>query len=854
MSAKPDILVTRWMILGEWRAHPGRVVTAAIAIAIGVALGLAVHLVNASALSEFSKAVNTVNGEAQLQVRSTTSFGFDEGVYPTVSRLAGVAAVSPVIELEAGADRPGETLTVLGLDVFRAAVVTPSLVARPLTEAGERRGPTPTALLDQDAVFLSDAALQERKVGDQIELAVGDRRASFRIAGALPGVGEGRQLAVLDIATAPVAPGPSGPPAAPGLAACPRRGPRPGDGRCPQRAAAGRPGRESADTQARRSDALSRAYRVNLNMLALMALLTGGFLVYSAQSLSVARRRSQFALLRVLGVRRRGLLRQVLVEGLSVGLVGGLAGVALGVGLAVAALRVLGGDLGGGYFDDARPELVVDPAAAVLFFALGVLTALVGSLVPAREAADAQPAVALKNLGDRIDPRRVPPVWPALALLLAGGLAAFAPAVWEIPLFGYLSMALLLAGGIAATPRLARLLLGPLRRRATGLVGPDLAIKRLWGAPSQAAVALCGVVASTSLMVAMAVMVSSFRGSVEEWLDQVLPADLYLRVEAAGPEGGFRPEDQAALASVTGVGGIYFMRTASLQVAPDKPPVALIARPDGGQGEGAPPMIGKTSPPPPGTIPVYVSEPASWLYGWRTGQRIELPLGEPRAGAAPRFFVAGVWRDYARQHGAVTLDSRDYTRLTGDAARGEASVVLQPGVTPAAAEEALRQALKPDLAARVSVAQPRALRDLALRIFDRSFAVTYGLEGIAILVGLAGVAATVSAQTLARTKEFGMLRHLGVTRRQILSMLATEGVLLGLIGGVAGLTLGLVMGQVLIHVVNPQSFHWTMETRLPILLLASIVAALIASAAVTALAAGRRAVSSDAVRAVREDW
>ena len=148
----------------------------------------------------------------------------------------------------------------------------------------------------------------------------------------------------------------------------------------------------------------------------------------------------------------------------------------------------------------------------------------------------------------------------------------------------------------------------------------------------------------------------------------------------------------------------------------------------------------------------------------------------------------------------------------------------------------------------------RELRALSLQIFDRSFAVTYLLEAIAILVGLAGVAATFSAQTLARTKEFGMLRHIGVLRRQIVAMLATEGALLGAVGVVAGIGLGIAMSQVLIHVINPQSFHWTMETRLPIPLFAAVTVALILAAAGTALLAGQRALSADAVRAVREDW
>jgi putative ABC transport system permease protein len=148
----------------------------------------------------------------------------------------------------------------------------------------------------------------------------------------------------------------------------------------------------------------------------------------------------------------------------------------------------------------------------------------------------------------------------------------------------------------------------------------------------------------------------------------------------------------------------------------------------------------------------------------------------------------------------------------------------------------------------------RDLRALSLRIFDRSFAVTYVLEAIAILVGLAGVAATFSAQTLARTKEFGMLRHIGVLRRQIVAMLAAEGALLGAVGVVAGIGLGIAISQVLIHVINPQSFHWTMETELPSVLFATVAFALIAASAGTALIAGRRALSDDAIRAVREDW
>ena len=218
------------------------------------------------------------------------------------------------------------------------------------------------------------------------------------------------------------------------------------------------------------------------------------------------------------------------------------------------------------------------------------------------------------------------------------------------------------------------------------------------------------------------------------------------------------------------------------------------------------------------------------------------------------FTVAGVWRDYSRQQGAIVIDSKDYSRLTGDTLRDDALVILKRGARIADVQSAIRAAAPSALRSRLSMAEPSTLRNLALSIFDRSFAITYMLEAIAVIVGLAGVATTASAQASARKREFGMLRHIGVGRGQIIGMLGVEGALLGAVGGLVGITLGTAISQVLIHVINPQSFNWTMTTHLPVTLMLSVIMALIAASAVTAMLAGRRAVSIDAVRAVRADW
>ncbi|OYY90315.1 MAG: ABC transporter permease [Sphingomonas sp. 28-66-16] len=832
-------LALRWLIIGEWRAHPVRIALTAVAIAIGVALGFAVHLVNGSALGAFDGALKSVNGAADLHVRATSPLGFDEMLYPKLARAPGVADASPVIFLSARAG--AVRFSLLGIDVLRAAQVTPSLVgmpARGLDRAAE-------TVFAADSLFASPGLLRALKArpGDSLDVTAAGHVARFRISGALPGVGDERPMAVIDIAAAQWHFGRLG-----RLDRIDIKRAANGDDRA---IAALLPRDAVIDTAAdasERGDALSRAYRVNLDMLALVALLTGGFLVFSAQSLSVARRLRAFALVRTLGLPRAAVVATVAIEGLLIGLVGALLGLGLGYALAYGALVSLGGDLGAGYFRDGSVSLRFDPIAACGFFSLGVAVAVLGSALPARLAARAAPAVALRNAGDVIDPRAAVAWLPAAVLIALGGGVALLPPIGALPIGGYLGMALILAGGIAAMPWLARTLLRPLARRPSGPVPIDLAIRHLHGAPVQAATALCGIVASTALMIAMAVMVTSFRGAVDGWLGQILSADLYLRSDG----GGFDRAAQARLAATPGVARIVFSRQLPLTLAADRPPVWLIVRPMAlTGGNPALVLIDHAARLPTGRIPVWVSEPAARLYKWSVGDAVSLPIAGTGQGA---FVVAGIWRDYARQQGAIILADRDYRRLTGDAVRSEAAVMLRPGADAARVGRALVAAVPEGVRQTIDVARPAMLRRFALTLFDRSFAVTYLLEGVAILVGLAGVAATISAQTLARSRDFGMLRHIGVSRGQLIAMLASEGALLGALGAVAGIALGGVLAEVLVHVVNPQSFNWTMETIVPWGSLGLIALALIAAASGTAVLAGRQALSASAVRMVREDW
>jgi len=833
--------VRRSLLLAPLSQHKGRLALSVLAIALGVALGYAVQLVNQAAVNEFEAAVLTLSGEADLAVRGAGA-GFDEGLYPRIAKLPEVAVASPVLEVDARLPGRREPLKILGLDIFRAARIQPFLA-----EGGNGRVPESRLdFLRPDRVFLSAAAAEwlDLKKGDTLSVQVGLRVISLQVAGVL-GDSRRQRFAILDIGAAQAIFLRSG--------FLNRIDLRLRPGADPERLAARLrvdlpPGTliERPDADVERSGSLSRAYRVNLNVLALVALFTGGLLVFSAQALAVVRRRTQLALLRVLGMTRRGLVAMILGEAAIIGALGAIVGIAIGYTTAASVLRHFGAELGAGYFRGLEPTLAFDGPALALFFSLGVLTAVLGSLAPALEAAGAAPALALKAGDEGRAFERLQPVWPGLTVLLAGAALTQAGPVRGLPLFGYAAIALLLIGAVVLMPRIAVLCF-----RAAPLLGPvsaRIGLAQLRGAPGQVGVSLAAIVASVSLMVSMAIMVASFRVSLQEWLERVLPADLYLRTGPGPDTGFFSPADQRAIATLPGIRRVEFLRSQRLIVAADKPPITLLARAVEAEGR-VPPLLGAAHELKPGDAPAaWVSEVASEIYGWRPGAVIELPLGGRRA----RFTVAGVWRDYARQQGAVLIERYQYLRYTGDAYANDAALWLAPGADRASLAREVEARVAGG--ANVEIAGPGEIRDLSLKVFDRTFAVTYALEAVAVIIGLFGLSASFGALVLARRREFGVLRHLGMTRRQIGAMLAAEGFLVSGLGLAVGLALGWLISLVLIHVVNRQSFHWGMELHPPWQLLAEFVTVMLVLATCTAIASGRQAMGGDVVRAVKEDW
>lgn len=812
-----------WLIRAQFRSRRTATLLSMLAIALGVALAYAVHLINQAALADFARAMHNVQGEPDAVLAARDSAG--RVPLATVNEIASdpaVQLIAPVIETRvrlAGAALP---LRLIGVDVFSAAGLMPKLL--PQTDDGAALA----GLLD-GGLYASPAALSQTglTVGATLTLYRGGQQWTTRIVDGLPAAASGEALLVADIAWVQEHFGPADAVSEARIRLTADSNPAEWRRRVESHLPAGLLLRAAGDDTARVTN-LSRAYRVNLNVLALVALLTGAFLVFATQLTAVAQRSTQFAVLGVLGLSPRQRQRQVLLEGLAIGVPGALFGLLIGYALAVAFTQVLGGDLGGGFFAGGSPRIRPTVGATLLFLALGAAASVTGALYPAllnRRQALAQalkvgftqaPAVAGARRRQRI------------GLLLAYMLLAIAltrvPAVFELPLAGYAAIAVLLFIGVAAAPLLTASVFAAAAQWPLPAT-QRIALQNVAQAPLMAQVAASGLIVSFALTASMVIMVASFRDAVDHWLDEVLPAPLYLRSKAAPLPPELLAAAQLATAPFAKVEGTAH---GSLTLDARRPDIGLIVRQlDRRQPEQRLPLSGPLHAPPDDAVPVvWISEALQEIYGVQAGQNWRLPL----LGRDVDVFVGGVWRDYSRQFGALVISVDDYRRLGGQFQANDLALWPKTGQESAALAWLTMHCAPYGL----RVTSIGEIRVLSLAIFDKSFAVTYALEAAAMLIGLFGLAVTLAASVWLRARELATLGALGFDRRMLGRAVMLEGTLIAGIGLLIGLACGVAIGAVLTHVVNPQAFHWRMPLTLPwsrLLFAAALtlVAALLAS-------------------------
>jgi putative ABC transport system permease protein len=796
-----------------------------LAIALGVALGFAIHLINQAALDDFNRAMQNLRGGADVTLSAANP---QDGVPLTwidaLTQRAGVDAVSPIIETTVRVNELEQRVTLYGIDVFSGALLANTLLPRVFS--GGR-----SEAVFNGGVFASPALLEALAKPERLVLQRTGAPVQALLAGDVPQAPAGRLLLVADIAWVQQMFG------AGDRVSEIRIRLQQGTARTTwiaQQRAQLPPGLllKTAEDEAARVSNLSRAYRVNLNVLALVALLTGGFLVFATQLTAVAQRGQTFALLGVVGLTPAARMRQVLVEALAIGVPGAVLGLVLGWGLALLLINTVGADLGGGYFSNQIVQLQVRTPAMLFFAAAGCLAALVGALYPAwlnRTQPLAQTlktgfaaASTVRHLSWRLG---LTIVLCALALGLA-----WLPAYAGLPVAGYVAIAVCLAAGIVATPLVGHALLSMIKPLK---LSPSLrvAVQNAAQAPLMTQVAASGLMVSFALTVAMMLMVTSFRTAVDDWLNQVLPAPLYLRATS----GAMPSVAWDELAQSGAFARIERTMRVPLVLDPARPAVDLLVREfDAREAAQTLPMTGPVIPAPAAqatSTTVWVTEAMERLYQARAGSTLTLPLAQPVT-----VWVGGVWRDYARQFGAVMMTAAGYRALGYSFSPSDAA--LWP-VNEAQAQQVLASVVERHGGLEKSSAQE--IRALSLRIFDRSFAVTYALEAAAIMIGLFGLAVTLAAGVELRKRELAMLAAMGFSLAALRRTVLAEGVAVTLIGLLVGCFCGIAIGAILIHVVNPQAFHWTMQMRMPWLVFAAAIALTFAASTMASVLAARRA-------------
>jgi putative ABC transport system permease protein len=568
-----------------------------------------------------------------------------------------------------------------------------------------------------------------------------------------------------------------------------------------------------------------RAFRWNLRVLGYISLVVGAFLIYNTISVSVVRRRAEIGTLRAVGASRGTVFGLFLVEALLLGAVGSVVGVLLGrllagglVGLIAVTVNAL--------YTSSRPTPVELTAGEVWVGVLtGVAVAFVSALKPAREAMQVAPTEAMSRGAHEHRARvrwRSSLAWSGVFAVAAGAMS-LAPAWSGYPVGGYISALLAIGAAAFASPAvvlaLNRVTRGITRRRAESL----LAGRSLTASLSRTSVVVTALATAIAMMASVGIMVASFRETVALWLDVQLRADLYVRPAIRSGAGEYPPMDArvpALLAAVPGVAAVDDFRGTEFHYRGERATLGAgnmeIVRSYGRLrflgGENRDSILSSL----PGRDRAVISEPFALKHKIRAGDRLTVALG----GHTVELTVAGIYYDYSSSQGYVIVDRSTILKYLPDLPVTNAAVYLAPG----ADAERVRQEIQLRTAEYgVAIARNSELRRTSIEIFDRTFAITWALEAVAILVAMLGAANSLLALVLDRRRELGLLRFLGASGRQVRGMILTEAAFLGLLAAISGVALGLALSVLLIYVVNRQSFGWTIQFHLPVGLLAGAV-------------------------------
>jgi putative ABC transport system permease protein len=828
-------------------------------VAIGIAVVVAIRLANESSVRGFETALEAVSGHVSLEVTSP-GVGVTEDRLAELSWLRTFGRVSPIIDRDvlirsSTADERGELLRVLGVDILRDRPFREYRLVEGAVGRTPRAGPITTqeflSLLTDPVAIVLTKVFAERHgftVGSNVRLFVGDREVPLVVRALLGNDGPAQVLdgnfALMDIAAAQLAFGRLGVVDRVDIQLDARQiidqAEREIAGRLPPGLSVQRPERRGAQVET-----MLAAFHFNLTALSYIALLVGLFLVYNAVTVSVISRRAEIGILRTVGTARSTILWLFLGEALSLSLVGCLVGAPLGGLLARAAVRMTASTVSTFWVAAAATVPEVGVGEVVLSFAIGVPLALAAAFLPAYEAARLTPLAAVRGGPDSFVHDRLPRRYVVSALVLFGlaGFFARQPPVSGLPVYG-LAAALAVVGGAVLLVPVALLVLQRIRFPMSWHVGVEVMLARanLGAAIRRLSVSVSALVVSLAMMVAIAIMIGSFRETVVYWVEQTLQADLFIsgaRRSFVGDRGEISVDVERAVADYPGVAAVDGFRSVTVPYA-DSTIIVGSGRFDVLLAHGnllfkSPPNGRTAMMAAVGEPAVVVSESFSLRYDTRVGDRIELPTPS----GPKRFDVVAVYFDYSSDRGLVVMDEAIFARYYDERRPSGLTVYLDEGIDSQVAREGILASLGPT--GLVFINTNAVLRHQVIEVFDSTFAITYALEGIAIFVSMFGVASTLLTLALERRRDMAMLRLVGAERHHLRRMIMVEAGLLGLVSLGIGVVVGLVLSLILIFVINVQSFGWTIQFHLPVMFLVQSSLAIIAATVLAGLYPARLA-------------
>ena len=850
------------LMLKPLAGEPVRTALTVFAVALGVAVVLAIDLAGDAATRSFHSSLETLSGDQTFEISATG--GVPEDIVGKLDSLPYDWRVTPRMEDFAVIAESKKTLPLIGLDlVAEFGRLTRADSAKEAAGGASGKVPADSAAASLQNFMARDSIWVGESLGkhpsETLQLFVNDRPGTFIIRGSFPDSNGNESAIVMDIAAAQLALGRSG-----RVDRIYIRVPS-GDrftslDEWQRRVQQVLPDGIEVRTAGAATDEnrkMLAAFRWNLRLLSYIALIVGAFLIYNTISVSVVRRRAEIGIARALGASRRQVRAAFLGEAAFIGGTGAVLGIPLGRLMASAAVRLMGNTVSALYVTSRPGAIVFTRWSASLALMIGVGVTLFSAWSPAGEAALVAPVEAMARGRREFEVRvaKTANLWLAFILALAAGAASLSPPIDGKPFFGYIAALFAVGAGVLAIPAFVEAAMRASAHLLQTLFGVEalLASRSLAGSLRRTSVLVAALCTAVAMMTAVGIMVGSFRQTVVTWMDAELPADLYLR-PAGSPAPDHHPTISPELSDIIGKlpGILAVQRLRAYEISYQGMPATLgsidlenhqiYRASDFLSGRSTESVLAELR----GANSVIVSEPFTYKHHVKRGNTLQIALGESRE----TFRIADVYYDYASERGVILMDRNVMLKYLPDPAPSNLAVFVAQGASVADVRREIETAAA---GYRILIFANGDLRAQAVQIFDRTFAITYALEAVAVLVAVLGVAGALLALVIDRRRELGLLRYLGASSEQLRKLILAEAGLLGVLASISGVVLGFFLSLILIFVINKQSFGWTIRLHFPVAILLSAIAVVCVATLLAGYYPARIAVRLNPIEVVHED-